>query len=230
MRHSKHGHSESDKDRQLRVAQRMHRQRDSHQRRRPRHRRRLFDSRRTFAGTDRRSRCCLLRSDRIRSPAAEFQEPPFPQRTWAIATTGSDETSRATPTPAPLGLFEHETYDDLGPGASIAICDFSHGNPGFVGGGLLANEFIRLPYQFASACACQEFRVGAPPIRISCGITTGAAFLSWARCRRCRSSIPGAGRPQGERPLGHSGRSPFGSSPSERSARNEFLSAKPKPG
>ena len=48
-----------------------------------------------------------------------------------------------------VGLFEHETYDDLGPGASIAICDYNHGNPGFTGGGLLANEFIRLPYQFA---------------------------------------------------------------------------------
>ena len=40
------------------------------------------------------------------------------------------------------------TYDDLGPGASIAICDFNHGNPGLAGGGMLANEFIRLPYQF----------------------------------------------------------------------------------
>lgn len=48
-----------------------------------------------------------------------------------------------------VGLFEQETYDDLGPGASIAICDYNHGNPGFVGGGMLANEFIRLPYQFA---------------------------------------------------------------------------------
>jgi len=47
-----------------------------------------------------------------------------------------------------IGLFEQETYDDLGPGASIAICDFSHGNTGLVGGGMLANEFIRLPYQF----------------------------------------------------------------------------------
>lgn len=45
------------------------------------------------------------------------------------------------------GLFEEETYDDLGPGASIAICDFNHGNPGFVAGGLLANEFLRSPYQ-----------------------------------------------------------------------------------
>jgi choline dehydrogenase-like flavoprotein len=48
------------------------------------------------------------------------------------------------------GRFEEETYDDVGPGANIAICDFNHGNPGLRGGGLLANEFIRLPYQFAS--------------------------------------------------------------------------------
>ena len=46
------------------------------------------------------------------------------------------------------GLFEFEVYDDVGPGASIAICDFNHGNSGLVGGGLLANEFIRLPIEF----------------------------------------------------------------------------------
>ena len=49
-----------------------------------------------------------------------------------------------------LGLFDFEVYDDLGPGASIAICDFNHGNPGLVSGGMLANEFIRLPIQFVS--------------------------------------------------------------------------------
>jgi choline dehydrogenase-like flavoprotein len=48
------------------------------------------------------------------------------------------------------GLFEFETYDDLGPGASIAVCDFNHGNPGLAGGAMLSNEFIRLPYQFMS--------------------------------------------------------------------------------
>ena len=48
-----------------------------------------------------------------------------------------------------LGLFDHDTYDDLGPGAEIAICDFNHGNAGLVGGMMLANEFQRLPYQFA---------------------------------------------------------------------------------
>ena len=46
------------------------------------------------------------------------------------------------------GLFDYDTYDDLGPGATIAICDYNHGNPGLAGGAMLANEFIRLPYQF----------------------------------------------------------------------------------
>jgi len=45
------------------------------------------------------------------------------------------------------GLFDFDTYDDVGPGANIAICDYNHGNPGLRGGAMLANEFIRLPYQ-----------------------------------------------------------------------------------
>ncbi|MFO1476197.1 MAG: GMC family oxidoreductase [Verrucomicrobiota bacterium] len=48
------------------------------------------------------------------------------------------------------GLFDHDVYDDLGPGAEIAICDFNHGNPGLRGGMMLANEFQRLPYMFTS--------------------------------------------------------------------------------
>jgi choline dehydrogenase-like flavoprotein len=43
------------------------------------------------------------------------------------------------------GFFDFETYDDLGPGASIAVMDYNHGTPGLCGGGMLANEFIRLP-------------------------------------------------------------------------------------
>ncbi len=50
--------------------------------------------------------------------------------------------------PGAWGLFDREIYDDIGPGASIAACDFNHGNPGLRGGGMLANEFIRLPYLF----------------------------------------------------------------------------------
>jgi choline dehydrogenase-like flavoprotein len=46
------------------------------------------------------------------------------------------------------GLFSEEVYDDIGPGSSIAVCDYNHGNKGLVGGGLLANEFIRLPIEY----------------------------------------------------------------------------------
>jgi choline dehydrogenase-like flavoprotein len=48
-----------------------------------------------------------------------------------------------------FGLFDEEIYDGLGPGARLALCDYNHGNPGITGGGMLANEFIRLPYLFA---------------------------------------------------------------------------------
>jgi choline dehydrogenase-like flavoprotein len=47
------------------------------------------------------------------------------------------------------GLFDRDVFDDVGAGATIAICDFNHGNPGLVGGAMLANEFIRLPYLFS---------------------------------------------------------------------------------
>jgi choline dehydrogenase-like flavoprotein len=49
-----------------------------------------------------------------------------------------------------FGYFDEDVYDDLGPGAGIAISDFNHGNPGLKGGAMLANEFIRLPVQFLS--------------------------------------------------------------------------------
>lgn len=47
------------------------------------------------------------------------------------------------------GLFDFDVYDDLGPGATLAVCDYNHGNPGLIGGGALANEFVRLPYNFS---------------------------------------------------------------------------------
>jgi choline dehydrogenase-like flavoprotein len=45
------------------------------------------------------------------------------------------------------GYFDFNTYDDEGPGASIAVCDYNHGTPGLCGGGMLDNQFIRLPIQ-----------------------------------------------------------------------------------
>lgn len=47
------------------------------------------------------------------------------------------------------GLTETEVYEEAGPGACIAFCDFSHGNPGLKGGAMLANEFIAMPYLFS---------------------------------------------------------------------------------
>jgi choline dehydrogenase-like flavoprotein len=52
--------------------------------------------------------------------------------------------------PGAWGLFDRDVYDDVGAGATIAVCDFNHGNPGLRGGGMLANEFIRLPYLFST--------------------------------------------------------------------------------
>ena len=50
--------------------------------------------------------------------------------------------------PKAYGIFRDDVYDDFGPGSSVAICDFSHHNPGIVGGGYLANSFFIRPYSF----------------------------------------------------------------------------------
>jgi choline dehydrogenase-like flavoprotein len=49
------------------------------------------------------------------------------------------------------GMFEAEIYDDVGSGASVAVADFAHNNPGVIGGGVLTNEFIKMPYAFTGA-------------------------------------------------------------------------------
>ncbi len=48
------------------------------------------------------------------------------------------------------GLMPDDTYEEAGPGACVAFCDFNHGNPGLRGGGMIANDFIRPPYAFAN--------------------------------------------------------------------------------
>jgi choline dehydrogenase-like flavoprotein len=47
-----------------------------------------------------------------------------------------------------FGVMPEPVFDGLGPGVSIATTQFNHHNPGIVGGGLLANEFIKLPALF----------------------------------------------------------------------------------
>ena len=44
-----------------------------------------------------------------------------------------------------IGLFDDEVTELVGPGVSIATCDFRHGNDGIIGGGMLANEFVATP-------------------------------------------------------------------------------------
>lgn len=50
--------------------------------------------------------------------------------------------------PGAFGLMEEPVYDGIGPGVSIATCQFNHHNPGIIGGGMLANEYIKLPIIF----------------------------------------------------------------------------------
>lgn len=44
-----------------------------------------------------------------------------------------------------LGVFAAEVNDGIGPGPVIATNDFRHANPGVVGGGMIANEFVPTP-------------------------------------------------------------------------------------
>ncbi|MEQ1770473.1 MAG: GMC family oxidoreductase [Devosia sp.] len=50
--------------------------------------------------------------------------------------------------PTVYGLFDQEVHNSRGPGASIATTRFNHGNPGVIGGGMLADDFTMLPVIF----------------------------------------------------------------------------------
>jgi choline dehydrogenase-like flavoprotein len=47
-----------------------------------------------------------------------------------------------------IGLFAEAVMDGLGPGPVIATCQFLHENADVVGGGMLANEFVKTPVSF----------------------------------------------------------------------------------
>ena len=94
--------------------------------------------------------------------------------------TGSEGICNRIRTREPSGLFDFDsTYDDLGPGAQIACSDFNHGNPGLVGGAVLANEFLRLPYQLLSlAPPYVPSSLGSGGISSGCGMRTSGPNLS----------------------------------------------------
>jgi choline dehydrogenase-like flavoprotein len=50
--------------------------------------------------------------------------------------------------PSGFGLLPEPVYDGIGPGVTTATVRFNHGNPGVIGGGMLADEFIVLPIIF----------------------------------------------------------------------------------
>ena len=50
--------------------------------------------------------------------------------------------------PGAVGLFPEPMWDGVGPGATVATCEFNHENEGIVGGGMLADEDIVLPITF----------------------------------------------------------------------------------
>ena len=64
---------------------------------------------------------------------------------------GSDQVGRHLQGhyyPGAVGLFEETLYDGVGPGCSVATCEFNHGNDGIIGGGMLGDEDIVTPITF----------------------------------------------------------------------------------
>ena len=58
------------------------------------------------------------------------------------------------------GLFDYDILDLIGPGGTMAICDFNHHNPGIIAGGVLCTEFYQMPYDFSNARPPGEPRWG----------------------------------------------------------------------
>lgn len=58
------------------------------------------------------------------------------------------------------GLFDFDILDLAGPGATVALSDYNHHNPGIIGGGVLCNEFFQLPYAFSGSRPPGEARWG----------------------------------------------------------------------
>jgi choline dehydrogenase-like flavoprotein len=50
--------------------------------------------------------------------------------------------------PGGYGLFDEEVGSSRGPGVSIATTDYNHGNPGIIGGAMLADDFTFTPMMF----------------------------------------------------------------------------------
>lgn len=54
--------------------------------------------------------------------------------------------------PGACGLFEEKVWDGVGPGVTLATCEFNHGNADIIGGGLICDDFIKPPLDFWRTC------------------------------------------------------------------------------
>jgi len=50
--------------------------------------------------------------------------------------------------PRAYGISPTRVFDGIGPGVTIATTQFNHNNPGVIGGGMLADDFIKPPIDF----------------------------------------------------------------------------------
>jgi choline dehydrogenase-like flavoprotein len=50
--------------------------------------------------------------------------------------------------PRAYGLTREKIFTGIGPGVTLATTQFNHGNPGIIGGGMLADDFIKPPIDF----------------------------------------------------------------------------------
>jgi choline dehydrogenase-like flavoprotein len=50
--------------------------------------------------------------------------------------------------PRAYGLMSEQIFTGVGPGVTLATTQFNHGNPGIIGGGMLADDFIKPPIDF----------------------------------------------------------------------------------
>ena len=60
--------------------------------------------------------------------------------------------------PQAYGLFPEPVHGSVGPGASISTTAWSHGNPGVIGGGMLADDFVQPPVLFWKAALPPDMR------------------------------------------------------------------------
>lgn len=88
--------------------------------------------------------CGAVETARLLLNSATAQEP-------GGIGNGSDQVGRHLQGhyyPGAVGLFPEQMYDGVGPGASLATCEFNHGNEGLIGGGMLTDEDIVTPITF----------------------------------------------------------------------------------